>query len=55
MSTDEHSIGHFDGAVKPPMKEFSAFPGFVNQHAEEWRGKQVLMYLLRGICIQNSN
>ena len=25
------------------MKEFSAFPSFVDAHAEDWKGKRVLM------------
>lgn len=54
-STYEHAIGHFDGAIKPDMKEFSAFPRFVDQHAEEWRGKKVLMYCTGGIRCEKAS
>jgi UPF0176 protein len=27
----EHAIGHFEGAIEPAMKNFAAFPRFVDQ------------------------
>jgi UPF0176 protein len=42
-------VGHFRDAIEPSMKEFSAFPAFVDAHADAWRGKQVLMYCTGGI------
>lgn len=54
-STYEHAIGHFEGATLPNMKEFSAFPSFVDRHAEEWRGKKVLMYCTGGIRCEKAS
>jgi UPF0176 protein len=54
-STYEHAIGHFEGAIKPEMKEFSAFPSFVDRHADEWRGKKVLMYCTGGIRCEKAS
>ena len=54
-STYEHAIGHFEGAVRPDMKEFSAFPSFVDRHADQWRGKKVLMYCTGGIRCEKAS
>lgn len=37
------------------MKEFSAFPQFVDRHSAEWRGKQVLMYCTGGIRCEKAS
>jgi UPF0176 protein len=49
-NTFEHDIGHFvhpqtgEKAMNPEMTTFSSFDKFCLQHAEDLKGKQVLMY-----------
>jgi len=54
-NTFEHAIGQFEGSISPEMREFSAFPTFVDRHAEEWKGKQVLMYCTGGIRCEKAS
>ena len=54
-STYEHAVGHFEGSIEPGMKEFSAFPSFVDAHAAEWAGKKVLMYCTGGIRCEKAS
>lgn len=45
----EWEVGAFKGAVKPPIKNFREFPEYVDEHLEEYKDKQVLMYCTGGI------
>lgn len=45
----EHAIGRFDGAVLPPIRQFSDFARFVQQNHELFDGKRVLMYCTGGV------
>ena len=54
-NTFEYAVGHFENALEPKMKEFSAFPAFVDAHKEEWADKKVLMYCTGGIRCEKAS
>lgn len=45
----EAALGHFKGAVCPPIRNFREFPGWVEEHADELQGKEILTYCTGGI------
>ena len=45
----EAALGHFRGAVCPPIRNFREFPGWLEKHAEELEGKEILTYCTGGI------
>lgn len=45
----EARIGKFEGAITPEIDHFRDFPQYIDQHAEEFKDKQVLMYCTSGI------
>lgn len=45
----ESAIGHFDGAILPPIRQFSDFAPFVRRYANHFEGKRVLMYCTGGV------
>jgi UPF0176 protein len=59
-NTFEHNIGHFinpqtgEKAMDPEMTTFSSFDKFCQQHADDLKDKQVLMYCT-GACVAEEN
>ena len=45
----EAALGHFKGAVCPPIRNFREFPEWVEEHADELKGKEILTYCTGGI------
>lgn len=45
----ESDLGHFKGAVCPPLGNFRDFPDWIDQHADELRGRKILTYCTGGI------
>ncbi|KAI7864824.1 Rhodanese-like domain-containing protein [Spinellus fusiger] len=45
----ESRIGHFQGAVLPPIRKFSRFPDYIDRNKESLDGKKILAYCTGGI------
>ncbi|KAI8984433.1 Rhodanese-like domain-containing protein [Mycotypha africana] len=45
----ESKIGHFEGAIQPPIRKFSQFPEFVERNKEAMKNKTILTYCTGGI------
>ncbi|KAL7313806.1 hypothetical protein PS15m_007497 [Mucor circinelloides] len=45
----ESKIGHFEGAIQPPIRKFSQFPDYVERNKDAMRGKTILTYCTGGI------
>ncbi|KAF9430074.1 hypothetical protein BGZ94_008438 [Podila epigama] len=45
----ESHVGHFPGAVKPPIRKFSSFRDYVDMNKEVFSGKTILSYCTGGI------
>lgn len=45
----EHAIGRFDGAILPPIRQFSEFAEFIKKQHSLFDGKRVLMYCTGGV------
>ncbi|KAG0267153.1 thiosulfate sulfurtransferase (rhodanese)-like domain-containing protein 2 [Mortierella polycephala] len=45
----ESSIGHFPGAITPPIRKFSSFRDYVDRNKDQFSGKTVLSYCTGGI------
>lgn len=45
----ESKIGHFEGAITPPIRKFSQFPDYIDRNKEVIRGKKILTYCTGGI------
>lgn len=45
----EAELGRFKGAICPPIENFREFPGWLREHAGEWKGKKLLTYCTGGI------
>jgi predicted sulfurtransferase len=45
----EAEIGAFKDAITPDLKHFREFPAYIDQHLDEFKDKQVLMYCTGGI------
>lgn len=45
----EYDVGHFRGAIRPTVKTFRDFPGWVREVLGPYRGKKVLTYCTGGI------
>lgn len=45
----ESKIGHFQGAIQPPIRKFSQFPDYIERNKEVMRGKTILTYCTGGI------
>lgn len=45
----ESKIGHFEGAIQPPIRKFSQFPDYVERNKDVMRGKTILTYCTGGI------
>lgn len=51
----EHAIGRFKGAILPPIRQFSDFPGYVKENVDTFRDKRVLMYCTGGIRCERAS
>jgi UPF0176 protein len=45
----ESKIGHFEGAITPPIRKFSQFPEYIDRNKDVIRGKKILTYCTGGI------
>lgn len=45
----EWELGHFEGALLPPVQNFRELPEWVRRHREELEGKKILTYCTGGI------
>ncbi|KAF9306422.1 thiosulfate sulfurtransferase (rhodanese)-like domain-containing protein 2 [Mortierella antarctica] len=45
----ESHLGHFPGAVKPPIRKFSSFRDYVDRNKDQFSGKTILSYCTGGI------
>jgi len=45
----ESSIGHFPGAVMPPIRKFSSFRDYIDRNRDQFAGKTILSYCTGGI------
>lgn len=45
----EYEIGHFRGAVKPNVKNFKQFPGWIEDNLSMYKDKKILTYCTGGI------
>lgn len=48
-NTCETDIGAFEGAIKPDLKHFRQFPQYIDDHLDDFKDKEVLMYCTGGI------
>lgn len=46
---NESAVGTFEGALRVPMRNFAEFPKWTADHAEELKGKRVMMFCTGGI------
>ena len=51
----EHAIGRFNGAVLPPIRQFSDFPKFVRENKHLFQDRRVLMYCTGGIRCETAS
>lgn len=45
----EYDLGHFKGALRPPVKAFKEFPGWIRENLSDAKDKKVLAYCTGGI------
>lgn len=45
----ESELGHFEGALLPPLESFRDFPAWILAHREQLEGKRILTYCTGGI------
>jgi predicted sulfurtransferase len=45
----ESAIGAFEGAIKPDISYFRQLPGYIDEHMELFKDKQVVMYCTGGV------
>lgn len=45
----EWEVGAFQGAIKPPIKNFRDLPEYIDQNIEQFKDKEVLMYCTGGV------
>lgn len=51
----EWKIGAFEGAIKPDIDHFRELPAYIDAHADQFEGKQVLMYCTGGIRCERAS
>ncbi len=51
----ESRIGCFDGALRPPTRQFSDFPAWCRENRSELEGRRVLMYCTGGIRCERAS
>jgi predicted sulfurtransferase len=45
----ESRVGSFENALKPDIDNFRDLPGYIDEHLDEFKDKQVLMYCTAGV------
>lgn len=45
----EWQIGRFEGAINPKLSNFRQFPKYIDEHLDEFKDKEVLMYCTGGV------
>ncbi len=45
----EYDIGHFRGAMRPPLQSFREFPQWIKEHLSEYKDKHIVTYCTGGI------
>lgn len=45
----EYELGHFRGAIRPPVKSFREFPQWIRENLADQKDRKVLMYCTGGI------
>lgn len=51
----ESEVGAFTNAIKPDIKTFRDFPEYINQNADQFKDKRVLMYCTGGIRCERAS
>lgn len=51
----ESKIGKFTNAITPDIEHFRQFPAYVDQHLEQFKDKEVLMYCTGGIRCERAS
>ncbi len=51
----ESAVGTFKDAIKPPIKNFRDLPGYIDENADVFTGKQVLMFCTGGIRCERAS
>lgn len=51
----EAEIGAFEGAVIPDIRHFRDFPAYIEEHLDQFKDKQVLMYCTGGIRCERAS
>lgn len=51
----EHAIGRFQNAIRPPIRQFSDFPKFVDDNQHLFMNKRVLMYCTGGVRCERAS
>ncbi len=51
----EWKVGAFEGAIKPDIEQFRQLPDYIKAHADDFAGKQVLMYCTGGIRCERAS
>lgn len=54
-NTYESRIGQFKDAVIPDIKNFREFPAYIDQHLDELKDKEVLMYCTGGVRCERAS
>lgn len=54
-NTCESQVGAFIGAIKPNIANFREFPDYIDQHADVFKDKQVLLYCTGGIRCERAS
>jgi predicted sulfurtransferase len=54
-NTYESEIGAFQGAVTPPIDTFAQLPKYLQDHAEQFKDKDVLMYCTGGVRCERAS
>ncbi|MCA9770081.1 rhodanese-related sulfurtransferase [Candidatus Dependentiae bacterium] len=51
----ESDVGTFIGSIKPNTKHFREFPKYVDEHAQELKDKQILMFCTGGVRCERAS
>src|ERR1700733_9128470 len=51
----ESAIGIIDGATRPPVDRFRDFPAYIDEHEQDFKDKQILMYCTGGVRCERAS
>ncbi len=54
-NTYEWRVGAFQDAIKPDIDNFRDLPGYIDEHLDEFKDKQVLMYCTAGVRTERAS